>query len=212
MLIYIIHMYDIYDLLFFHLTVYLSFSATNQLLTIRCTYIIVMHLLKKKSILWLPDLKIFENCCVLDTVLLLWRDTTTIATLIKESISLEFAYSSRGLVHYCLGGKHGGMEADMVLEKLLVLRLDPRAAEREREKEREPLGLFRLLKKSKLIPQWTILPRRPYPLQQGHTSQSFQIVPLPSDQVIKSGSLWGPFLFKLPQAACLFFSLSESCL
>jgi hypothetical protein len=33
-------------------------------------------------------------------------------------------------VHYCHGGKHGGTQAGMVLEKeLTVLRLDPQAAE-----------------------------------------------------------------------------------
>ena len=41
------------------------------------------------------------------------------ATLIKENISLGLAYSSRGLVHYHHGGKHGSVQADMVLEKEL---------------------------------------------------------------------------------------------
>lgn len=35
-------------------------------------------------------------------------------------------------------------------------------------------------------------------LQQGHTSQSFQVVPLPGDQAFTSLSLWGPFLFRPP--------------
>ena len=39
------------------------------------------------------------------------------------------AYSFRGLVHYCHGRKHGGVQADMVLEKeLRVLHLDLKAA------------------------------------------------------------------------------------
>jgi hypothetical protein len=41
----------------------------------------------------------------------------TMATLTKENILLGLAYSFRGLDHYCHGGKHGCMQADMVLEK-----------------------------------------------------------------------------------------------
>jgi hypothetical protein len=41
----------------------------------------------------------------------------TMATLIKEKISPGLAESFRGLVHYCHGGKHGGTQADMVLER-----------------------------------------------------------------------------------------------
>ena len=37
-------------------------------------------------------------------------------TLIKENISLELAYRFRGLVHSCLGGKHGSTQADNVGE------------------------------------------------------------------------------------------------
>ena len=40
----------------------------------------------------------------------------TEAALIKAKISLGLAYSFRGSVHYHHGGKHGHMEADMVLE------------------------------------------------------------------------------------------------
>ena len=50
------------------------------------------------------------------------------ATLIKENISLELAYSFRGSVHYHHDGKHGSVHADMVLEKeLRVLYLHPKA-------------------------------------------------------------------------------------
>jgi hypothetical protein len=42
----------------------------------------------------------------------------TKATLIKENIELGLAYSFGGLVHYHHGGKHGSMQADMVLEEL----------------------------------------------------------------------------------------------
>jgi hypothetical protein len=38
----------------------------------------------------------------------------------------------RGLVHCHPGGKHGGMQADLVLEEARVLHLDPQAAGRER--------------------------------------------------------------------------------
>ena len=44
---------------------------------------------------------------------------------------MGLAYSFRGLVHYHHGGKHGSMQADMVLEtELTVLYLDPKAARR----------------------------------------------------------------------------------
>ena len=52
------------------------------------------------------------------------------ATLIKEFNCVN--YSSRGLVHYHHGREHSGTQADMVLEKLKVLHLDPEAAGRER--------------------------------------------------------------------------------
>jgi hypothetical protein len=41
----------------------------------------------------------------------------TTTTFIKENIYLRLAYSFRGLVQYLDGGKHGGMQADMVLER-----------------------------------------------------------------------------------------------
>ena len=54
----------------------------------------------------------------------------TLAILIKENIYLGLAYRFRGLVHYHHGGKHGSLQADMVLEKeLRVLHLDQQAAE-----------------------------------------------------------------------------------
>ena len=40
----------------------------------------------------------------------------TMATLIKENISLGMTYSYRDSVH-CNGRKHGSIQADMVLEK-----------------------------------------------------------------------------------------------
>ena len=55
--------------------------------------------------------------CVLVTVLLLWRDTMTMETLIKKIISLGLPYSFRGLVHWHYGGEQGSIQADMVLVK-----------------------------------------------------------------------------------------------
>ena len=42
---------------------------------------------------------------------------------------MGLAYSFRGSVRYHHGGKHGSLQADMVLEELRVLHLDPQAAE-----------------------------------------------------------------------------------
>jgi hypothetical protein len=55
----------------------------------------------------------------------------TKTTLIKD-ISLGLAYRFRGSVHYHYGGKHGSIQAGMVLEKELrvVLHLDPKATKR----------------------------------------------------------------------------------
>jgi hypothetical protein len=41
---------------------------------------------------------------------------------------LGLAYSFRDSVHYHHGEKYGCMQADMVLEELRVLHLDPKAA------------------------------------------------------------------------------------
>lgn len=46
----------------------------------------------------------------------------TMATLIKENLSLELAYRIRGLLHYRHGGKHGSIQGDVGLEKELILR------------------------------------------------------------------------------------------
>ena len=51
----------------------------------------------------------------------------TKATLIKANIYLGLAYSFRGSVHYHHGGRHGSVQADMVLEELRVLHLDLQA-------------------------------------------------------------------------------------
>lgn len=54
---------------------------------------------------------------------------TTMPTLMKENISLELAYSLRGLVHYHHGEEYGGSQASMVLKELRVLHLDPQVPE-----------------------------------------------------------------------------------
>jgi hypothetical protein len=55
----------------------------------------------------------------------------TKATLMKDNISLRLAYRFRGSVHYHHGRKHGGMQADMVLEKeLRGLHFDPKVTRR----------------------------------------------------------------------------------
>jgi hypothetical protein len=52
----------------------------------------------------------------------------TMATLIKENISLGLAYSFRDSVHYRHEGKQGGAQSDMALE-LSVLHLDLKASD-----------------------------------------------------------------------------------
>jgi len=54
----------------------------------------------------------------------------TKATFIKENIKLGLVYRFRGLVHYHYGDKYGSIQADMMMEELRVLHLDPQAAER----------------------------------------------------------------------------------
>jgi hypothetical protein len=51
----------------------------------------------------------------------------TMATLIKENMSLELEYGFRGVVHYWHGRKHGSMQLDMVQ----FLHLDAKAAGRQ---------------------------------------------------------------------------------
>lgn len=46
------------------------------------------------------------------------------ATLIND-VDLEQANSFRILVHYCHDRKHDNIQADMVLEELRILQLDP---------------------------------------------------------------------------------------
>jgi hypothetical protein len=56
--------------------------------------------------------------------------TRSTASLTKANIPMGLAYRFRGSVHYHHGGKHGSIQADVVLEKeLRALHLDPQAAE-----------------------------------------------------------------------------------
>lgn len=59
---------------------------------------------------------------ILITVLLLWRDTTTRAVLIKETIYLVAVHSSRGLVHDHYGLKKTGMTLEQKLWALILSR------------------------------------------------------------------------------------------
>jgi hypothetical protein len=47
-----------------------------------------------------------------------------------KNLSLGLAYSFRDSIHYHHGRKHGSTQADMVLEELRALHLDPKAARR----------------------------------------------------------------------------------
>ena len=121
----------------------------------------------------------YQHACskhtVLVTVLLLWRDTMSMESLIKENISLLFACSFRCLVYY-YGGKHGSKQQTRYCRSSweLCMRI-------HRQQERDSgLGM-------------SLLPVTHF-FQQTQTSYSFQVVPLLDDQVFKSMSL-----FKLPQ-------------
>ena len=46
----------------------------------------------------------------------------------KEKHLIGLTYSMRGSVHYHHGGKYGSVQADMMMEELKVLQLDPQAA------------------------------------------------------------------------------------
>ena len=58
---------------------------------------------------------------------LLWTDTLTMASLIKD---ISLAYWFWDSVHYHNSGKHGSIQAGMVLEELRVLHLVPKAKRR----------------------------------------------------------------------------------
>jgi hypothetical protein len=55
----------------------------------------------------------------------------TKATLIKDNIKLGLVYRFGGSVHYFHGRKHSSIQADMGLEELKVLYLDPKVDRRK---------------------------------------------------------------------------------
>jgi hypothetical protein len=62
-----------------------------------------------------PDMLLFRQVLRFS---LLYGDTMTNVALIKENIALGLPYSFRGSVHYHYVGKHGSLQADMVLKLL----------------------------------------------------------------------------------------------
>ena len=92
----------------------------------------------------------------------------TTANLTVENMSLGLAYLVKvQSIHH--GRKHGGIQADVMLKKeLIVLHLDQQTARRDSE----PLSLAGALETSKaFFPSDTLPPIRPHPLQQGHISK-----------------------------------------
>ena len=73
---------------------------------------------------------------------------------------MGLSYGLRGLVHYHHGGKHGSVQADMVLEEQRVLHLDLQATEGDYVTG-SGLSIHETSK-----PASTVL----HSLQQGHTS------------------------------------------
>ena len=68
--------------------------------------------------------------CLLVRIAVAGKRHHVTATLIKKNIHSGLAHRFRGLVHYHHGGKHGSLQADMVLKKdPEVLHLDRQAAE-----------------------------------------------------------------------------------
>lgn len=121
----------------------------------------------------------YEKVYVLVRVLLLWWDTVTMAA------HLQFVRFSPLLLWWrtwCHGGRG---DAEQVPRSSIS---GPTG-----NREGEPLGLPCAFETSKPIPNL---------LQQGHSSQSFQIVPLPDDQAFKHGptippppsKTWNPVL------------------
>ena len=81
-----------------------------------------------------------QYVAVLVKVSLLQRDTMTKATLMKETIYFRLAYCFSS-VHYHHGGKHGSIQADIVMKKPTVLQLDAKAAIKRLSLERFVCGL-----------------------------------------------------------------------
>ena len=104
----------------------------------------------------------------------------TVATLIKDNIELELAYSFRGLVHYHHGGKHGNTQANMGLE---MEQSSPSLLESSQEETLIHSGRSLTIGALKAgLFSDILLPIRPHLL----------VVPLPMN-------LWGSNAFKRPQ-------------
>lgn len=88
-------------------------------------------------------------------------------TIKKGDISLELAYSERGSVYHH-SGKHGGKQADMVLEKAGAESFTSRSADSRSESHtKSGLRIFR----PRILPSSdTLPPTEPHLLQQGLTS------------------------------------------
>jgi hypothetical protein len=123
---------------------------------------------------------------------LLWRDTTTTATIIKKKQLTGAGLQFQRFHPLSSWQDNLSIQADMALEKKLrVLHLDPQGAEIN-----ATLGLAWTYMTSKLTP--IVI----YFLQQGH---NYSNKATPSNNATPYGSrfthmsLWGPFLFKPPQ-------------
>jgi hypothetical protein len=108
------------------------------------------------------------------------------ATIIKEDISKELAYSFKSLIHNPYDGKHGSVQVDMELKDPRVLHFKPQSAE----------GNF--------VPHWVELEHwRPQSHRHNdtllQTRPHLLIVLFPMVQAFKHLSLWGPELFTPPQ-------------
>ena len=75
------------------------------------------------------------------------------ASIIRENFEWGLAYSFTGSVHYHHGGKHGSIQAGMVLEELRVLHPDSKA-------DRRDSVFFRQLERDSLL-HWEELEHRP---------------------------------------------------
>ena len=139
-----------------------------------------------------PDMLLFRQVLRFS---LLYGDTMTNVALIKENIALGLPYSFRGSVHYHYVGKHGSLQADMVL-KLLSTSWS-KGNQGETQLCRQPGWSF---------PHWAKPGHRGRPLSlptQWHTS-SHTVTPIPRSSYLLKVSFHGPSIFKPPQGSYNF--------
>ena len=97
-------------------------------------------------------------------ILLCWRDTMTMTTLILENIYVGLAYSFRGLVHYCHGRKHDGRHgAGEGAKSSTSWSIGSRI-------ESNTVARLEILRPQSSVPECHTSSTRPHLLQQGHTS------------------------------------------